>query len=120
MQRLVTEDNGTLPQTRLIALGSTALTEGFALIGFETVPEATPRHLEELLAELVKTRQKAMVVIERDLARSSGPWLTRVRNEGGRIVVVEIPQLHAPGDHRPPVEELVKSILGPGALEEQP
>ena len=37
--------------TRLIALGGAALVEGFGLIGVETVRDATPEILEELLAE---------------------------------------------------------------------
>ncbi len=102
--------------TRMIALGSAALTGGFNLIGFETVADATPQALEQLLAELFTTRQKALVVVEQDLARSEGPWLKRVRNEGGRIVVVEVPPLQAPANYRPPVEDLVESILGPSAL----
>ena len=105
--------------TRMIALGSAALTEGFSLIGFETFPDATPEDLEGLLEGLVKQRVKAMIVVERDLARSNGHWLKQVRNEGGRIVIAEIPQLHAPGDYHPIVEDLVHSILGPSALEEQ-
>lgn len=104
--------------TRMIALGSSALTEGFSLIGFETYPDATKEDLEELLETLVKRRDKAMIVLESELARSGGRWLTRVRNEGGRIVVSEIPQLHTPGDYHPMVEDLVQSILGPSALEE--
>ncbi len=106
--------------TRMIALGSAALTGGFNLIGFETIADATPQALEKLLAELFTTRQKALVVVEEELARSDGPWLKRVRNEGGRIVVVEVPPLQAPADYRPPVEDLVESILGPSALEERP
>ena len=105
--------------TRMFALGSAALTEGFSLIGFETFPDATPDALVKLLAELVRTRQKAMIVLEENLARSPGRWLKRVRNEGGRIVIAEIPSLHTPGVYRPPVEDLVASILGPSALEER-
>lgn len=106
-------------QTRMIALGSAALTAGFGLIGFETVPDARPEDLEELLAQLVRANQKAMVVVESDLAASEGVWLKRVRDEGGRIVVTSVPSLNAPGDFRPPVEDLVASILGPSALEER-
>lgn len=105
--------------TRMIALGSAALTTGFSLIGFETVPDATPAQLETLLRELVRGNQKAMVIIESDLARSEGKWLKRVRDEGGRIVVTEVPPLHAPGSFRPRVEDLVESILGASALEER-
>ena len=106
-------------QTRMIALGSAALTAGFGLIGFETVPDARPEDLEELLAQLVRANQKAMVVVESDLAASEGLWLKRVRDEGGRIVVTSVPRLNAPGDFRPPVEDLMASILGPSALEER-
>ena len=105
--------------TRMIALGSAALTEGFSLIGFETMPDASAEELEDLLEKLFKQRQRAMIVLERALARSGGRWLRRVRNEGGHIVIAEIPQLHAPEDYHPMVEDLVQSILGPSALEEQ-
>ncbi len=104
------------PQTRLLALGSAALTDGFALIGFETVPEATPRQLEELLAGLMGSRQNALVIIGQDLALSDGPWLKRARHKGGRIVLAEIPPLDAPETHRLAVEDLIGSVLGPGAL----
>jgi vacuolar-type H+-ATPase subunit F/Vma7 len=103
--------------TRMIALGSAALTEGFSLIGVETVPDATPAMLEELLAGLVRRQEKALVFLEHGLARSQGPWLTRVREEGGRVVVAEIPPLHAPEDYHPQVEDVVRAILGAGALE---
>jgi vacuolar-type H+-ATPase subunit F/Vma7 len=103
--------------TRMIALGSAALTEGFSLIGVETIPDATPAMLEELLAGLVRRQEKALVFLEHGLARSQGPWLTRVREEGGRVVVVEIPPLHAPEDYHPQVEDVVRAILGASALE---
>lgn len=106
------------PPTRIIAMGSAALAEGFGLIGVETYVNATPEMLESLLAELVNRREKALLYIEHDLARSGGPWLARVRDRGGRIVVVEIPRLNAPRAYHPLVEDLVRSVLGPGALEE--
>ena len=103
--------------TRMIALGSAALTEGFSLLGVETFADATPDVLEELLAGLVKRQEKALVFLEHDLARSHGEWLQRVRDEGGRIVIAEIPPLHAPGDYHPQVEDVVRTILGAQALE---
>lgn len=109
----------SVPGTRMIALGGAALIEGFGLIGVETRPDATPEQLETLLAELVRNQEKALLFLEDALARGSGPWLRRVREEGGRIVIAEVPPLHAPQDYHPPVEELVHSILGPQALEER-
>ncbi len=106
--------------TRMIAVGSAALTEGFSMIGVETMPDATPEVLETLLAGLVRRQEKALVFLEHDLARSGGPWLSRVRAEGGRIVVAEIPPLHAPEEYHPQVEEVVRAILGTHALDPRP
>ena len=102
---------------RLIAMGRAALAEGFALLGFETRVDATRDDVESVLAELIRTREHALVVLEHELARAATPNLERVRREGGRIVVTEIPPLHAPADYRPPVEDLVRRVLGLRALE---
>ena len=103
---------------RIIVAGSAALTEGFAVIGVETLPDATPGQLDELLADLWKGDQKALVFIEHGLARSAGPWLRRVRDDSGRIVVTEVPPLQAPREYHPLVEDVVRSVLGASALEE--
>jgi vacuolar-type H+-ATPase subunit F/Vma7 len=105
------------PPARLIALGSAALMQGFSLIGVETFPDADPRTLERVLAELVRGEHKALVFLEHGLARGAGPWLRRAREEGGRIVVTEIPPLAAPGEYAPDVDRLVSALLGPSALE---
>lgn len=104
--------------TRMIALGAAPLMEGFALIGFETYSNASPAQLEQVLEQLVRTNTRALVLLEEGLARSAGPWLSRVRNEGGNIVVTEVPALHQAHEYHPQVEDLVTSILGPGALDE--
>ncbi|CAK0757580.1 conserved hypothetical protein [Gammaproteobacteria bacterium] len=107
-------------ETRLIVMGGAPLTEGFALIGFEVFPNATIDELDDVLNELLKQRQKALVLIEDYLAlgnRSS--ILAQIRAEGGSIVVVEIPRINAPADYHPQIEAMVVSILGPNALEER-
>jgi vacuolar-type H+-ATPase subunit F/Vma7 len=106
--------------TRMIALGAAPLMEGFALIGFETYANADAAQLEQLLEQLVRVDAHALVLVEQGLARSGGPWLTRVRNEGGRIVVTELPELHQPHAYHPLVEDLVTSILGASALDSTP
>ena len=106
------------PDTRLIAMGSAELTLGFRLIGFETFPEASADDVEELLSGLIARRDTALVLLEPELARSDTPALERVRSEGGRIVVTEVPSLHAPQDYHPEVEDVVRGVLGPGALED--
>jgi len=104
----------------MIVLGSAQLTDGFRLIGLETYPDATPESVEKLLQHLVATDATALILLEHALARESGTWLQRVRNEGGRIIITEIPPLDAPGSYQPAVDDLVKSALGPSALEESP
>jgi len=54
--------------------------------------------------------------VEAYLAHGGGPWLTRLRNEGGRIVVTELPALHAPHEYAPAVDEVVLAVLGSEAL----
>lgn len=105
--------------TRMIAMGSAALVQGFALIGFETWPDASEEDLARVLADLIRAQEKAVVFLEPHLIRCQSQELARVRAEGGRIVVTEVPLLHAPGDYHPLVEELVTSVLGPAALEEK-
>jgi vacuolar-type H+-ATPase subunit F/Vma7 len=102
----------------MIVLGSAQLADGFRLIGLETYPDATPDTVEKLLQHLVATDATALIFLEHALARGAGAWLQRVRNEAGRIIITEIPPLHAPGSYQPAVDDLVKSALGPSALEE--
>lgn len=105
---------------RMIAMGGAALAQGFALLGFETWPDATTEDLERVLQELLRSEAKALVIVEHSLAEAGGAAFRRVRAEGGRIVITEVPPLHAPADYRPPVEDLVRRVLGPNALEKSP
>ncbi len=109
--------NGPLPPARMIALGSAALMEGFALIGFETHAEPSPEEVEAVMQELIRSQQSALVVIEQGLARNPGRNLLRVQNEGGRIVITEIPEIRKSGSYHSRVESLVQSTLGSAALE---
>lgn len=105
--------------TRLIVMGSPALTEGFALIGFEAWPNATEDDVEKLLEELERRQEKALVLLEPGLSRCPSGRLGRVRAESPRIVITEVPPLQAPGDYHPAVEDLVAKVLGHGALEKE-
>jgi len=102
---------------RLIALGGAELMEGFELIGFETHVDPGPDTVEQLMHELVRTQQPALVVIEQRLAADPGRNLLRAQNEGGRIVITEIPELRLPGSYHSRVETLVQQVLGASALE---
>lgn len=104
---------------RMIALGSSALMEGFALIGFETYADPAPEAIESLLQELMRNQQAALVVIEQSLTRNPGRHLMHAQNEGGRIVITEIPGIGMSDTYHSRVESLVQNILGPAALEVQ-
>jgi len=101
---------------RLVVLGSAGLTEGFGLIGAQVYPDADSAKVEEVLAQLVKDGSEALVLLESNLAHAGGVWLNRLRNEGGRVVVTELPPLSAPHDYAPAVDDLVRAVLGPDAL----
>jgi vacuolar-type H+-ATPase subunit F/Vma7 len=101
---------------RLVVLGSAALTEGFSLIGAEVHPDADPAVVDQVLGQLVGDGSSALVLIESGLSRTGGQWLDRLRNEGGHIVVTELPSLSAPERYAPAVDDVVRAVLGPEAL----
>lgn len=103
---------------RMIALGSAALMEGFALIGFETHVDPGPEDIDRLMRDLLRTQQAALVVIEQKLTANPGRHLLRAQNEGGRIVITEIPELRQPENYHSRVETLVQQALGSAALED--
>lgn len=104
--------------TRMIAMGGAALTQGFALVGFETWPDADANTVGQVLDQLLTRGQRALVLLEPDLARCDCPQLARVRAESDRIVIAEIPPLQAPQEYRPAVEDLVLRVMGAHALDE--
>ena len=104
--------------TRLLFLGSRALAEGFALVGFETTPDATAGELDKVLQELLRERENAFIVIDQKLASAGSRLLPRVYDEGGRIVVVEVPPLSDPEGFRLDIDEQVQNLLGGKKLEE--
>lgn len=96
-------------------MGGNALAEGFALLGFETFPDATLDMVEDILAELLKKQSQALVFLETNL--TVGPVFSQVRSESAGIIITEIPALNAPDSYRPSVEELVERVLGPSVLD---
>ena len=105
-----------IEQTRMIAMGGRPLMEGFSLLGFETWPDADKDDLEKLLLELVKSRQKALLLLETYLSCSQIQLLADVRLHGGNIIVTEVPAINAAGDYQPFVEDFVLKVLGSSAL----
>lgn len=101
---------------RLVVLGSAGLAEGFRLIGAEVHADANSTTVEAVLEQLVKSGEEALVLLETHLAHGGGYWIDRLRNEGGRVVITELPPLPAPQDYAPAVDAVVRAVLGPEAL----
>ena len=101
---------------RLVVLGSAGLADGFSLIGAEVHADADPATVETVLEQLARSGDAALVLLETPLAHAGGPWLNRLRNEGGRIVITELPPLPAPHDYAPAVDDVVRAVLGSEAL----
>lgn len=93
--------------TRIIALGSAALMDGFRLAGIEVMADASRDQLEALLRSLLSGKDKALVLVEDALSANPGPWLERALSEGGRVVVVQVPSLTRAGEYHPDVDKLI-------------
>jgi len=102
---------------KLIMMGSQELCEGFALLGFETFPNATPKNVEQVLSELMKNQEKALVFLENNLSHEPSEVFLRARSESDRIIITEIPSLNAPNTYRPSVESLIARVLGTAVLD---
>jgi vacuolar-type H+-ATPase subunit F/Vma7 len=102
---------------KLIFIGSNALAEGFALLGFQIFANATTDTVEQILSELLKNKEKALVFVENYLTQQPGSSFLRARSEAAGIIITEIPPLNAPETYRPSVEQLVARVLGPSVLE---
>jgi vacuolar-type H+-ATPase subunit F/Vma7 len=100
---------------RLVVLGSAGLANGFSLIGAEVHPDAGQATVENVLEQLARSGDAALVLLETYLAHGQGYWLNRLRNEGGRVVITELPPLPAPQDYAPAVDAVVSAVLGPEA-----
>lgn len=108
---------------RYLILGSQALVEGFALVGFETFPHATSEQVETVLLELLKRQEKAFVIIESTLTHPSRspekvlPALSRARREAAWLIISEIPPLNSSEIYHPSIETLITQVLGESVLE---
>lgn len=107
-----------LARARLLFFGERALTEGYGLIGFETFPDATVEQLDRVLTDLLQTRGTALVLLDHRVVGLDSRVLPRVRKEGGRILVTEVPSLSSPGDFHSAIDDQVSALLGGSNLEE--
>ena len=97
---------------RKIFVGSHALTDGFRLIGFETLTAPDSGRLDELLSQLLQERQRALLVIEQSVNQVGSKLLDQIRDEGGRIVLSEVPSLHNPEAFHSDLDGQLKKLTG--------
>lgn len=106
--------------TRLLFIGDERLADGFRLIGFEAYPNPEPGEVDRLFRDLIRSRERAYVLIDDLLMAQDIPNLRRVRREGGRIVVVGVPPLNAPVQLSSEVAQRLTALFGGAALDTQP
>lgn len=97
---------------RLMAIGNQALMDGFALLGIETHADISIEEIEKILTGLSRKREKAMIFLQQDLAQADLPILQQLRNEGGRVLISEIPDILSANEYQAPVERLITRVLG--------
>ena len=96
----------------MMFLGDATLTDGFRLIGFETMADPTEEELERVLQQLVNEKQNAFVVLDHRLSNCDSRMLQQVRAEGGRIIITEVPPLDTPDRFHCKIDDEVRSLLG--------
>jgi len=102
---------------RIIAIGNRALMDGFAIIGVETYVDADRLEIEKLLNELVSKRQRALIYLQQDLELCKIPAFQKLRNEGGDILVCEIPALHEPANRHTTLDSMITRVMGASVLD---
>ncbi|MDH3760993.1 MAG: hypothetical protein OEU50_08415 [Gammaproteobacteria bacterium] len=102
---------------KIIAIGNSALMDGFALLGIHTCADASADEINALLSELSRSRERALVYLQQDLMNADIPMIQQLRVQGGSILICEIPDLHTADDYQPEVEKLIGRVLGSSVLE---
>jgi vacuolar-type H+-ATPase subunit F/Vma7 len=97
---------------RKIFVGSHALTDGFRLIGFETLTAPDSGSLDKLLSQLLQERQRALLIIEQSVNQIGSKLLDQIRYEGGHIVLSEVPSLHDPEAFHSELDDQLKKLTG--------
>ena len=105
--------------TRLIFIGSQALTDGFRLIGFQTLTDPDAAQIDQLISSLLEQRENAFVVIEQSINELNSRMLQLVRSEGGRIILSEVPSLKDPSCLHCDLDRKIEKLMGVEQLTER-
>jgi len=104
---------------KVIAIGDSALMDGFALLGIETHADESAERINTMLLELSRSHERALIFIQQDLMQAEIPMIEQLRMQGGAILICEIPGLSAAADFQPAVEALIGRVLGSSVLEKK-
>ncbi len=99
-------------QTRLIFIGGPALTDGFRLVGFETLTDPAISQVDQLINALLENRQHAFIVVEQSPEVMQSKMLQQVHSEGGRIVISEVPSLQDPTCFHCELDKQIEKLMG--------
>ena len=99
-------------KTRMLFLGDDRLADGFRLIGFETFPNPDAETVDRIFRELLRKREKAFAIVDDRIMRADINGLAAARREGGRIVVVSIPQLDAEPRLTGEISDRIAAVFG--------
>ncbi|MCG7958430.1 MAG: hypothetical protein JAY69_05110, partial [Candidatus Thiodiazotropha taylori] len=61
---------------------------------------------------LLQQKQRALLIIEQSVNRLESKLLQQIRNEGGRIVLSEVPSLHDSDNFQSELDETLKQLTG--------
>ena len=82
--------------TQMIVIGSHALTRGFRLIGFDAMVNPDSEEVHKRINDLMKQQQRAFLVVEQYIANKLRDVFSPIQQEGGDILMVELPSIHEP------------------------
>ena len=102
---------------RILAIGNQALMDGFALLGIETYADIGVQELDTLLTDLQRSKQRALVYLQQNLANSDLPILQLLHSEGGDILISVVPDILSADDYHAPVDHLISRVLGQNVAE---
>ena len=102
---------------KILAMGNSALMDGFSLLGITTYADEPGETINAVLSELERSQQRALVFMQQDLIYADIPMVKQIRQSGGSILICEIPNLQEADDYQPAVEKLIAQVLGASALE---
>jgi vacuolar-type H+-ATPase subunit F/Vma7 len=103
---------------RQLAIGNSVLMDGFALLGIETYADLDITEVEKILTQLLRNKESALIYLQQNLLKADLPLLEQIRNEGGHILISEIPDILSANKYQAPVDHLIARVLGNSAVEE--